>query len=46
MQVQTIYTFKNYLYIAHPVSCREDLSDILGAFLIKQLLQSRLLDMR
>ena len=39
-QVQTIYTFKNYLYIGHPVSCREDLSDILGAFLIKKIFQS------
>ena len=46
MQVQTMYTFKNYLYVAHPVSCREDLSNILGAFLIKQLFQLRLLDMR
>ena len=39
MQVETIYAFKNYLYIAHPVSShktmkqsREDLSNILGAF--------------
>ena len=37
MQVETIYTFKNYLYIAHPVSSHKinlaKMSNILAAFL-------------
>ena len=51
MQVETIYTFKNYLYIVTSGFFSQNkgekvLTSILGEFLIKQLFHSRLLDMR
>ena len=52
MQVETIYTFKNYLYIVtsgfFPQNEVEKICQIIifAVFLIKQLFHSRLLDMR
>ena len=45
MQVETINTFKNYLSIVKSGFLSQDLSNILGAFFIKQLFHSPLLDM-
>ena len=47
MQVETMCTFKNYLYIVTSgFFSQNKVENILGAFLMRQLFHSRLLDMR